>query len=215
MLKFPLSWNIVELARLRCGLIGSTEYFLSPPSFYSSSHPHGALSGRTSMSGPNVCGFEHHSLSLACCQHSSWFCCQTQPFDQKGLIRARFSPSEAAVFKSRGSIFMSSPPLPAQARLMGTRFSARHVVWQIMRWMALFKHLLPEALQTAPSTRRSLNSRARLLLGRLIVVCPLNEQFPTFSSCVRSCRTRICSLLLCAPWVLGRTEHRVKERRED
>lgn len=153
MLKFPPGWNIVELAHLRCGLIGSTEYFLSPPSFCSSSHPRGALSGRTSMSGPKVCGFEHHSLSLARCQHSSWFCCQTQPFDQKGLIRARFSPSEAAVFKSRGSIFMSSPSLLAQARLMGTRS-----VRQIMRWMALFKHLLPEALQTAPSTQHSLNS---------------------------------------------------------
>lgn len=157
MLKFPPSWNIVELAHLSFGLIGSTEYFLSPPSFCSSSHPHRALSGRTSMSGPKVCGFEHHSLRLARCQHSSWFCCQTQPFDQKGLIRARFSPSEAAVFKSRDSIFISSPSLLARARLMGTR-SMRHVVWQIMRWMALFKHLLPEALQTAPSMQRSLNS---------------------------------------------------------
>lgn len=109
MLKFPPSWNIVELAHLSCGLIGSTEYFLSPPFFCSSSHPRGALSGRTSMSEPKVCGFEHHSVSLARCQHSSWFCCRTQPFDQKGLIRARFSPSEAAVFKSRGSIFMFSP----------------------------------------------------------------------------------------------------------
>ena len=148
MVKFPPSWNIVELAHLSFGLIGSAEYFLSPPSFCSSSHPCGALSGRTSMSGPKVCGFEHHSLGLACCQHSSWFCCHTPSFDRRELIRARFSPSEAVAFKPRLSVLMSSSAFLALACLLGTR-SLRRFVWQIMRWMALFKHLLPEALQTA------------------------------------------------------------------
>lgn len=60
-LKFPPSGSVVELARLSFGWMGSGEYFLSPLSFCSSSHPRRALSGRTSMSGPNACGFEHHS----------------------------------------------------------------------------------------------------------------------------------------------------------
>lgn len=95
MLKFPPSWSIVELARLSFGLMGLDEYSLPPPSFCSSSHPRRALSGRTSMSGPNVCGFEHHSLSLARCQHSSGFCCHTQAFDQRELIRA-FLPTRGS-----------------------------------------------------------------------------------------------------------------------
>lgn len=77
MLKFPPSWDIMESPPAASGLTLPAQHFLSPPSFCSSSHPHRALSGRTSMSGPRVCGFEHHSLSLACCQHSSWFRCRT------------------------------------------------------------------------------------------------------------------------------------------
>lgn len=76
MLKFPLSWNIMELAHLGSGLILPAEHLLSPPSFCSSSHPCGALLGRTSMSGPKACGFEHHSLGLTRCQHSGWFRCR-------------------------------------------------------------------------------------------------------------------------------------------
>lgn len=60
MLKCPSSWGIMELAHLGSGLALPAESFLSPPSFCSFSHPRGALSGRTSMFGPRVCGFEHH-----------------------------------------------------------------------------------------------------------------------------------------------------------
>lgn len=55
------------------------EHVLSPPSFCSSSHPRRALSGRTSMSGPNMCSFEHHSLRLARCQLSGRFRCHPDP----------------------------------------------------------------------------------------------------------------------------------------
>lgn len=136
MLRFPSSWDIVELAHLGSGLSRPDEHFLSSPSFCSSSHPHGTLSGRTSMFGPNACGFEHHSLGLARCQHSGWFRCHSQSFDRRELIRACFCPSQAAVFKPQGSVFMSSPALLVQPCLMGT-WSVRPFAWQIMRWLAL------------------------------------------------------------------------------
>lgn len=59
MLRFPSSWDIVELDHLGSGLSLPAEHFLSPSSFCSSSHPHGAPSGRTSMSGPRVLNITH------------------------------------------------------------------------------------------------------------------------------------------------------------
>lgn len=125
------------------------EHFLYLPSFCSSSQLHRALSGRTSMSGPEARGFEHHSLGLACCQHPGWFRCHSQPFDRRRLIRACFSLSQAAAFKPRGSVFLFSPALLVQPRLMGT-WSVRPFHVADNEVDGSFKHLLPEALQTAP-----------------------------------------------------------------
>lgn len=146
----------MELAHLGSALTLPAKHFLSPPSFCSSSHPRGALSGRTSMSEPKVRGFEHPLLGLSRCQRSGWFCCHPQSFDQGELIRASFSSSEAAVFKPRG-VFMFSLALLVQPHLMGT-WSMRPLAWQIMRWMTLSNTSSQRPSRLPQSTWSSLNS---------------------------------------------------------
>lgn len=146
-LQFPPSRDVMELAHLGSGETPPAECFLSLPSFCSSSHPRRALSGRTSMSGPRACGFEHHSPGLTRCQPSGWFCCRAESFDQRELIRARFPPSKAAVFKPQGCFHVVACVAGPGSPNGNADGEADNEV------EGSFIHLLPEALQTAPAHR--------------------------------------------------------------
>lgn len=157
------------------------------------------------MSGPEARGFEHHSLGLACCQHSGWFRCHSQSFDRRRLIRACFSPSQAAAFRPRGSVFLFSPALLVQPRLMGT-WSVRpfHVADNEVMVLSNTSSRRPSRLP--PSRLSSLKS---YVTSALTPNCSLSLRRAVsyfFALCkVPPGQEYTFLLLLCSPWVLGQS----------